>query len=1014
MFKSAIFSVLSCAVAVPLVVSAGNIGGNAMIQYDEVKVNNGQAYDLLRPAATGGIWKDLRPMCGQTELNMWFPVSEPVRIKAIGASSQYESAKVEMLIWDGKGFVRAGKADKMAFAFNPPRSAGRIRFIMTDISNRDHDVLAYLNWKIEGDSPGQPLYNCDDLKLSCAAKDNVVELPRPLKLEVEIADRVGRVGRFRLCSEMTTFQNSVVKAEKVLETFALPKGGNRKIALEYRHDRQGPYMVSVYLYDDAGGLMLAAKRIIVGLRDPKIFEQSAIDKFPTAYPGKIIPLDQRLRRDGTIWGSDATQSVAGSGRYIGEEFYRKVKSGGGELLMAYMRYSDFEPLPGVYNFEYFDRMIENAGKYGLGLNLGLWWWDFNGPTQFWLADERVRKKDGSSGKGWEGLYSSFSPLFKQHATRAVELIVKRYRDCPQIWLWHPHPYGAVDHDGHGLKDYNPHALKAWAEYLRHKYPNIAAVNSAYGSAYKDWNDVPVPDAPNEKLRKEGKLEESTRVLNYTAPWLDWLDFYHQSLLDMRLDMMRIVRKYDKQRGIGGVNATGGVGKADEIFRRLAEYDAFYGDQGLNINHQVRRLIAKRQYGLKLRHEDIAPVTLGRRDFNRDNIIDRCDWLMFQATFLGVEHFNYVFLAWTDSPFWDRVYANPTARRMVKESSHARLADRKVAYLHSFLTDTLEGNYNYTGISLYRWWLMNGFSYAMMKPGNFFEMLSAEGDLSALKNMKLIVDDNSRVMSAAAVDALTDFVGKGGKLVLLGASGEKTLGHKEDFILLKRLGYGNTEGMSTREIGSATLIFNKDNGVFRKTVSMPVNFWCELKVPQGGRALGFIGEKPGAVVWPYGKGEVVLLAGLPGAIPEAQGLRLYELYQQSGKKKAKNVWAVWNNAERELGRLTGMLTDDLGEWAEVPPLFRINEDFSSCLKIKDREKLVYMYNHGPAQIPVFRMDLPAGKYCLEAEGLDRQHSRETVGAEQLAAPGVKLPELKSQRYLMLRITPVSDQDPIKKP
>lgn len=982
-------------------VYAENISNYVMILRDERLVNNGKAFELLKPANAVPFWQNKFPMSGKAELNIWFPVSEPVMLSSIRAESRYEKATAAMLSSNGQKFKFIHKSGNLEFYLKPPLSTNALRFDLTNISNYDHGVLTYSDAK----SPGKLLYKNDDIKLKCAAKFNVFDLTDPIKLEVQVSDSIKLVKKFKLFMDMRTFQGTIVKQKSEIKYFSLVKKNKLKIPFEFLYNRQGPYFVTVHLYDDERKILLSAKRIIIGIRNPELLSKGNVKEFKSLSKDEIISIDERLKRNSTIWSADATQGVTGRGRQPGEVYFKKIKSGGGEMLMSYLRYSDFEPLPGVYNFEYFDHMVKNAGKHGLGLNLGLWWWDFRGPTQYWLSNEHKLKKDGSIGKGWDGIYSLFSSKFNKHATRAVELMIKRYRNCPEVWLWHPHPYGAVDHDGHGVKDYHPQALKAWHKYLKTKYKTISSLNQVYNTNYKNWTLIQIPESNYEKLRKADKLAESTRTLNYNQTWLDWLDFYHQSLLDMRINMMKIVRKYDNKRGIGGVNATGGVGKANETFKSMADYNAFYGDQGLNINHQVRRLVAKQQYGLKLRHEDIIPVTIGRRGLTKEKIIDRTDWLAFQCTFLGLEHFNYVFTAWTNSPFWDRFFANPISKRLVKESSKAKLVERKLVYLHSFLTDTIEGKYNYQGISIYRWWLMNGFSYAMLSPGNYFEILSLGGNLSRLQDMKLAIDDSSRVMRSSTVNTLCEFVKNGGKLVLLAASGEKTVDEKGDFQLLRRLGYGDTSKLNVRNLNSATLTFNKNNGVFRKTVTIPVNFWCGLNVPKGGKALGYIGEKIGAVVWPYGKGEIVLIGGLPGAIPESLGLDLYEKFKASKKKKYTHVWKVWSNGERELAFITTMLTKDLAEWVSIPPQFYLNEDFNACLKIKGNTRLIYMYNQGSAQIPVFRMKLTNGKYRITCETLTQKYNLGVHGFESLFAPGISMPELKSKRFMMLRIEPV---------
>jgi hypothetical protein len=979
--------------------AAENLTSAARLLRDERIVNNGQAYDLLKPVNEKPYWDNMSPMSGKVSLELWFPVSGPVQLRTVNAQSRHERATVTMFNRQGAEQQRIQTADKLDFRFKSPLTTNALRFEFTDITNRDHEVLTYLDWHLEGDASGRPLYTIDDLQVTCPAEFNVFPLGAPAKLQVTVADRLKQVKTFRLATELKSFQGRVVQVEKTVGRFSLSDSASREFPLEFRSKQQGPYLATIFLYDDERDVMLAAKRILVGWRDEALFEQGRVNAFKSPTGGKVVSIAERLREHGTIWGADATQSISGKGRQPGAQYFQKIKEGGGEMLMAFLRYSDFEPLPGVYNFEYFDHMVANAGRVGLGLEAGLWWWDFRGPTQFWLKDEHVRQRDGATGKGREGLYSLHSTTFSRHAFRAVELLLKRYKDCPEIWMWHPHPYGSVDHDGHGIYDFHPEALRGWAEYLQRKYGTLATLNQAYGGTYGAWSDVPVPAPLYEDLETQKDWQAVGNVVDVRPQWLDWLDFYHQGLLDFRVKMMQLVRKLDSRRAISGVNATGGVGKADLTFSKLAEYDAFYGDQGLNLLHYVRRLVAKRRFGLRLRHEDISPVTIGRRNFDAPKVVDRANWDMFQTCLLGAEHFNYVFTAWTDSPFWEQIFANPRAKRLVKEAGRSRLMDRPVGYLHSFTSDILKGRYNYQGITLYRWWLMNGFSRAMVLPGNFFEMFSDGGDLQDLAKMKVVVDDGSCVITEHAKEVLADYVKSGGKLMLFAPSGERTLETGAYYDLLRELGYGETDKLRERTYAPATLILSKNNPVFRRTISVPLNNWTLLAVPEGGTVLGRLGADPGAVLWPFGKGQVVLFGGLPGAINEADILDLWASKDKLVRQKASPVWA---NAERELGQLTGQITRDLAEWAGVPSQFSLNDDLLACVKENATEKFVYMYNEGLSQTPVFRMDLPKGRYTIEAETLEAKTRLGTFTAAQLAAPGVKLPALSNSRFMMLRI------------
>ncbi len=994
MIKVFMAGLLLVTMAAPLV-RADNITAKARIPRDMREVNQGRAYDIFLPANARPEWRNMQPMTGRVSFRLYFPVAGDVTVKSIKAASRYESAKV-MLLASKKGKLeKLGQKNKLNFNLKSPVEAKEFFFVLDDITNKDHDVLQYLNWRIEGKASGSLLFNPDDLKLTCNAEDNTVELNEPVKLRVQVNDRLKKVKSLRLMSDMISYQGKEVchlRQEKIFS-------GNCDMQLEYKVNSQGPYFVTVYLYDGYSSLV-AAKRIIVGVRDRKLFETGEVKEFKSGSPVPVMSVDDIIKHKGTIFSADATQSLTGRGKQPGEAYFKKIKAAGGEMLMSFLRYSDFEPLPGVYNFEYFDHMVKYAGRYGLGLEAGLWWWDFNGPTQYWLKDERIRQRDGSVGKGKKGVFSVHSRKFNRHAVMATELLIKRYKDCPEIWFWHPHPYGGVDHDGEGIYDFHPDTLKDWAAYLQKKYGSIKKLNKVYNSQYKDWKSVPVPAPLYEELDKKKDFAAMIQVVDTRPQWIDWLDFYHRGLLDFRVNMMKLVRKYDKKRGISGVNATGGVGKADLTFAKLKEYDAFYGDQGLNILHHVRRLVAKRRYGLRLRHEDIAPVTIGRRGLTEATAIDRSNWDAFQICVLGASHFNYVFTTWTNSPFWNLLFANPRAQKLVKESNRAKLVTRPVGYLHSFTTDRFAGKYNYQNIPIARWWVMNGFSEAMLYPGNFFEMFSDGCDLKELKKMKVVIDDGSTVLTEKAEDALVDYVKNGGKLVLFVSSGQRTFGKDGEYSLLHRLGYKDTASLLKRRLASAMLVFNRNNPVFGRTAAIPLNRIASLKVPDGGTVLGRVKTDVAAVLWSHGKGRIVLIGGIPGSVTEDQIQGLWSGKSREEKKKAGPLWAA---AERELGGVAADITRDAAEWAGVALQFSLPDRFRACLKQDGDKFLVYMYNNGPAERGVLRIPGLKGQYKVTAETLEKTYDLGSYNAADIAIPGLALPELGKYRYMVVRLT-----------
>ena len=1000
--------------AASLQLRAADITRKAFIPRETVAINEGDSLDVYLPPNARPWWSDSDPFAYPDHVEIWFPYNEAPAVERLGFICRHDNLlSGEVQAWQGGEWKRVAEITppdevrakrRRMIRFDSPITTRALRLVIDDIADLDHDVLKIANWRIHGALPeGEKLYEPSDLGLSCDAQYNVFDISSPASVQVSVSNSVGATDSFRMTVSWETCAGIPLQTAADVRTFSLAKNESRDFDVQFRAEKQGPYRATVSLVDNGTKALLARRRILVGVRDPRLFEQGTVEAFDPASAG-TFDLKKRLRDHSTVWGTEVFSSVAKFGRYPGPQFFRRFKEGGGELVSAYVRYKYFEPLPGVYNLEYMDRMVRSAREHDLGLTLGLWWWDFRGPSQYWMAEERKRKRDGSFGKGNDALYSLFSSKYRRHAFRAVDVMLKRYLHTPEVWIWHPHPYGWVDHNAHHIFDFHPEALEAWADYLEQRYRSLDALNTAYDADYESWKEVEVPEPSWKDAEDEERWEDVVRVLDTRPVWLDWLDFYHTRILEWRAGMMAKVRELDKHRGISGTNASGGVGKADEKLAAMKTYDAFYGDQGLNmINSHVRRLVANRRYGLPLRHEDINSVTIGRPGFEtREDIVDRVNLDIFNATTLGVKHISYVMPAVDDSAAFDLMVRNDRTRRLVKESARTDFVPRPVGYLHSFLTDRLEGKYVYDGISLYRWWAMHGVASALVEPGQYIEVFSDGCDLSELQDMKFVLDDCSRVLPVAAVDRLVDYVEGGGKLVLFAGSGEKIYRREGRWQLLNRLGYTDTGSLDERNRGSVNLIFKRENPVLRTMVSMPVHYWSELSVPEGGRAIGRIEEKTGAVVWPHGRGEVLLLAGLPGSITEARVQMMYTRFRESGKKEYTEVWDVWRNAERELAGIYSELFSDLSEWAGVEPLFELHTDFRAMMRRAESTWYVYLFNQGPERVPTLRVSLPDGRYAVEAETLESLTTVGTFSAQELRAPGVALPAVPQERFQAVRL------------
>ena len=994
----------------PISAAAENLTDSSLLLVDKAAINGGKSFSLAAPPKNRvHQWQTRTPHALKEEIIVSFPFENGILLDRIQARSRAEyPQKVELQVWDGSKWVSKANASSLNFTFKQPLPALALKFVCTGMGKRDHEPFFFDNWKIEGRAAGRQLPLKGYLSLSTRAKNNVFDLPSPVTADCAVKNPDGKADEFLLEIRYRNYIGETI-APPEFKTISLKSGETRKFQIKYQPKQQGPIVIEVYLKKGKKLQLAAAEALLVGSRDPKL---ASGETSPEPYRSPAMKRGERIRSwrerhasDGALWGADATQTILFSGRRIQPEFFEKMRKAGAEILMTFLTFHDFEPLPGVYNFAAFDHLVENAGKNHMGLEMGIWYWDWSSatPSQFWLKDEIMRQRDGSIGVRFDRALSIFSEKARKHAVRALEVMIQRYRNAPEIISWFPHPYGMVDHDGSSF-DFSPAALAAWKKYLQKRYGTIAVLNQVYGKNYPSFDAVPIPEPKYKKLEQEKKWREAVSVIDMSPVWEDYLEFSHSALRGIRRTMTEIVRANDTQRAISGMNATGGVGQADGVFADMARNQAFYGDQGINQIHYVRRLIAQRRYGLDLRHEDLLPVTLGRNGFNRKNIIVRIDWDMFQIVTLGAAHFNYVFAAWSNSPFWDRLFSNPRAKALCKEAEKMSVDTIPAGYLHSFTTDVRFGRYNYQGISLSRWWTMNAVSAQMLKPGRFVEIFSDGCDLSDLPKMRSVFDDGSWVMPSEAVAALTEYVKNGGRLLIFNVTNAYTLGSPgENSQLLRNLGYRDIEGLSRRTAGNAEIKFTPGNGIFPALKTLPVHHYSLLSVPKGGKLLGTIGKSPAAVSWNFGKGEVVLLAGLPGNNREADLAALAE--ERDAKKRARLGSSCWKLAESETNDAWERLLSDWFASSGIKASYQLTGNCRTVMRKSPGKYVVYLYSLKDGS-PILKIPSLSGRWRITRETLDRREEPCEMDGGSIGTSGIQLGNISANRFMAIRLEKIN--------
>ncbi|MGW0810675.1 beta-galactosidase [Nonomuraea sp. NPDC002799] len=172
------------------------------------------------------------------------------------------------------------------------------------------------------------------------------------------------------------------------------------------------------------------------------------------------------------------------------------EAGVNRVSVGIFAWSMLEPAEGVFDFGWFDRVLDLLAANGIGANLAT-------PTAApppWFGDAypQALPVDADGRRLHHGSRQGFcpsSPIYREKALRVAEQVATRYRDHPALVMWHVHnEYGC--HNARCYCDTSAAAFRAW---LRAHYAGLDALNEAWGTAfwsqrYSDWAQIVPPRA----------------------------------------------------------------------------------------------------------------------------------------------------------------------------------------------------------------------------------------------------------------------------------------------------------------------------------------------------------------------------------------------------------------------------------------------------------------------------------------------------------------------------------------
>ncbi len=160
---------------------------------------------------------------------------------------------------------------------------------------------------------------------------------------------------------------------------------------------------------------------------------------------------------------------------------RMVEMGLTRVRIGEFAWSRIEPQPGRYDWGWLDLAIETLHAAGLGIILGT-------PTATppkWLVDTMpdmlAIDAEGRERRFGSRRHYCFSHLgYRLECARIVSALVGRYGDHPGIVAWQTdNEYGCHD----TIVSYSESAAQGFRRWLERRYPDVAALNTAWGNVF---------------------------------------------------------------------------------------------------------------------------------------------------------------------------------------------------------------------------------------------------------------------------------------------------------------------------------------------------------------------------------------------------------------------------------------------------------------------------------------------------------------------------------------------------
>ena len=185
------------------------------------------------------------------------------------------------------------------------------------------------------------------------------------------------------------------------------------------------------------------------------------------------------------------------GKYWDDDL-RRMRDAGLNTVQLWVLWAWVEAKPGRYVFDDYDRLMELAGKHGLGLVISTiaeiqpYWIHREVPGSEMINNSGHRIVSLNRNECHFGLTPggcTDHPQVWERMSAFLKTVVTRYRDLPNLRGWDCWNETRWNVDAEGIVCHCPHTLAAFRQWLGRLYGDLDGLNRAWKRRYGQWNEV---------------------------------------------------------------------------------------------------------------------------------------------------------------------------------------------------------------------------------------------------------------------------------------------------------------------------------------------------------------------------------------------------------------------------------------------------------------------------------------------------------------------------------------------